>query len=541
MGSRAQLAVLLALLAAILLSAFPYFERIRSANELPRLVQVMSLVEQRSFAVDTPSRRGLALGPDLARSPSGRVYPNKPPGASLAALPAYPLAQLGDGPPTLRRLTWWARLCTGVLPVLLLAAVAWGRLRPRYGSLVASTAVGLGVLATPLFSYARLFYGHALAACLLYLGVVALLRGRASDRTRELALGGLLAAAAITVEYGAAFAGVPIAAALLAPLLRPGLSSAQRRRGARQLGIALAGALVPVLALASYHWAAFGSPWATGYHHAADPGFAELHGQGLLGLGWPRGDKLVTDLLSPSTGLLVWSPICLFGLAGLIRLARQRGDWAGAARLQLGVFAVILLVGLGLSFAGGWRVGPRYLVVALPMLLLGFAEFVAHWRDHPRTGVAAVLLGLFAAAACWSLIANALAATLWPHLDPTNIREPFGAVLIPLWRGGFGPYGLPELLASGTTLCLLLPVFAGLGAVLWASAGVRPRVIVLPALLGAASAALLLLVVFPRSLVAHPKSERNLSYIQSVYEPRRLGPGRASPAPSRSLEPLEDL
>ena len=41
-----HLPVLLALVAAILLAAFPYFEELRNANELPRLVQAMSLVER---------------------------------------------------------------------------------------------------------------------------------------------------------------------------------------------------------------------------------------------------------------------------------------------------------------------------------------------------------------------------------------------------------------------------------------------------------------------------------------------------------------
>ncbi|HLT38773.1 MAG TPA: hypothetical protein VK034_20945, partial [Enhygromyxa sp.] len=78
-----NLAVLLGAVAMVLLAAFPYFEQVRNANELPRLVQAMSLVEHGEWTIDGPSRRGLALGPDVARSPDGRLYPNKPPGASV--------------------------------------------------------------------------------------------------------------------------------------------------------------------------------------------------------------------------------------------------------------------------------------------------------------------------------------------------------------------------------------------------------------------------------------------------------------------------
>ncbi|MCA9686639.1 MAG: hypothetical protein KC457_31020, partial [Myxococcales bacterium] len=107
--ARRHLPLLLATLALVLLVAFPYFEQLRNANELPRLVQAMSLVEGHGWGVDGPSRRGLQLGPDLARSPvDDRLYPNKPPGASVVGAGAYVLARAtaGDEGPTLRAFTW---------------------------------------------------------------------------------------------------------------------------------------------------------------------------------------------------------------------------------------------------------------------------------------------------------------------------------------------------------------------------------------------------------------------------------------------------
>ena len=376
-AARWQLPALLVLVAGILLCAFPYFEEIRNANELPRLVQAMSLVEAGEWAIDGPSRRGLALGPDVARSPvDRRVYPNKPPGASVVGALAYVLARVGPEPPTLRAFTWWARLLAGIVPTLVIVAVAWLRLRRSYAPAVAAAAIGLVVFATPLFAYARLFYGHALAACLLYAGVVTLERGHGEDQLARVAIGAVLSAAAITVEYGAAFAGLAIAAMLLSPLLAPGRAPAQRERAAARAGLGLACALIPVAALALYQRAVYGSAWATGYHHAADPTFAELHGQGLLGLGAPRWSNVEIHLLSPNTGLFAWSPIVILACVGLAVLAWRPGPLRRAAAVQLGVFAIVVLMGLGLSFQGGWRVGPRYLVVALPMLILGLAEIV---------------------------------------------------------------------------------------------------------------------------------------------------------------------
>jgi hypothetical protein len=531
---RWQVWALLGVLLAVLLSAFPYFEQVRNANEIPRLIQAMSLVEHGEWAIDGESRRGIPLGPDIARSPAdGRVYPNKPPGASVVGAVAFVLAKLGSEPPTLRELTWWARLLAGVVPVLAIAAVAWGRMRSAYGGPISSAAVLLFVFGTPMFSYGRLFYGHALAAALLFVGTAMIERGSAQARRAQLAFGGMLAASAIVVEYGAAFAGIPIAIMLSWPLLRRagGLS---RPLAAELAAVALAGALVPVMLLVAYQSAAFGSAFATGYHHAADPGFAQLHGQGLLGLGAPRWDNVITHLLSLDAGLLVWSPLVVVGCVGLARLARHGGDLQRVARLQLGIFAVVLIMGLGLSFEGGWRVGPRYLVVAMPMLILGIAEFLNTWRDHPRAWLAAVAMGLLGVAASWSLLANTLAATLWPHIDTTNINEPFGAVLIPLWQHGYGPYGLPTFFRGGLAISLAAPVLLGLGALIWAAGRARPQVVLLPTLLGAAIGAVVVVLLIPRIVTAHPKTERNLQFIEKVYEPR-VKAGKRTPGFSLQL------
>lgn len=552
-GARARRApgwagvVGLVALALILLAAFPYFEQVRNANEIPRLVQAMALVEHGEWAIDGPSRRGLALGPDIARSPvDGRAYPNKPPGASVVGAAAYGIARLGDQPPTLRELTWWARLLAGVVPVVVFAGLAWRRLDGHYGPAIASAAVASAVLATPLFSYARLFYGHALAACLLYVGVVTIEAALREGRRVALALGAIAAAGAITVEYGAAFAGLPIAALFGVGLVRARTSEARREAGVAA-GVGLAAALVPVALLAIYQARVFGSPWSTGYHHAADPSFAALHGQGLLGLGMPRWANVETHWLSPRTGLLVWSPLVVLGLVGLARASLRPGPLQTAARVQLGVFATLALMGLGLSFEGGWRIGPRYLVVALPMLALGLAELLA-WlraqleaREGRLPGQVAASVWVVAGLVSWSLVTNALAATMWPHVDPTHIGEPFGEVLIPLWRSGHAPYGLPTAFGGATTLSLALPIAAGLAALVWVLAVGRrwqARALILAlVLVGAGLGILAPTRLIPGAVEPAPKSERNLRYIERVYEPRRdARTGEWIAGPSKRLD-----
>jgi hypothetical protein len=196
-------------------------------------------------------------------------------------------------------------------------------------------------------------------------------------------------------------------------------------------------------------------------------------------------------------------------------------------------------MGLGLSFEGGWRIGPRYLVIALPMLIVGLAEFIARWRDDPRPVLDAAGIGLLALAASWSLLANGLAASLWPHIDPTNIYEPFGAVLLPLWRDGFGPYGLPTMFRGGLVFSVVGPILLGVAALGWAAGFVRPQVVLVPMMIGVAAGIATIVLIIPRAVVAHPKTERNLQYIERVYEPR-VHDGKRVPGKTRVLAPLRE-
>ncbi|HEY8379653.1 MAG TPA: hypothetical protein VIK91_24340, partial [Nannocystis sp.] len=118
--------------------AFPYAERTRNANERPRILQAIALVERGTWRIDG---LGIDPGPDVARAPSGALYPNKPPGTSAVAAVGYVLARklspgtgdakmsagIGGGGrakmspgtgdrPSLRVLSWWGRLLAGVLP-----------------------------------------------------------------------------------------------------------------------------------------------------------------------------------------------------------------------------------------------------------------------------------------------------------------------------------------------------------------------------------------------------------------------------------------
>lgn len=509
----------------------PYFGRLMNANERPRVLQAVAWVDEAELAVDGPAARGLAPGPDVARSPvDGRLYPNKPPGATVPTVVAYwagkIVTALGGPPPTLRSVTIAARVLGGLLPTLWLLWLGARRLRARGAGGCGDAAVLVLALATPLTVYARLLFGHVLAAALLLAGTLWLIDGTAPAKAsaRRALAGGMLAASAITVEYAAVFAGLPLAV-LLAWRLRQGAP-----RG--PLLAALGGALLPVLALAAYHWAVFGSPWSTGYHHVTDAGFARTHGEGLLGLGLPTRASLFEHLLSPWGGLLVWAPLIAVALGVALVRWRVLDLEERVATAMLLLFTVIVA---SLAQTGGWRVGPRYLVLAMPMALYGLVRLLQALRGRPV--LAAMGLGVALA----STTLEALAANLFPHLVPHG--NPWADLLLPLALEGRMPSsGLPG--AGGEAWALAVVVLVPLGLVGWSVARCaiagepserRRRQAVIVVGLGVAIAAALLGAAL--GAPSHPEAAGDLEAVRSIWEPVRSA---SAPAPVHVLAPLPE-
>lgn len=534
--------MLVAALAVALLWAFPYAERTRNANERPRLLQAIALVERGTWRIDG---LGLDPGPDVARAPSGATYPNKPPGTSVVAAAGYVAARkmsaetgnggvgagetvsagtAGAGPgPSLRAVTWWGRLLAGVLPTLALCALLWRSLAPGFGARAAGLAAALYALGTPAAAYAHLLYGHQLAACLLWAGLLLLIRAEATRGPVAALLGGALAGSAVLVEYTAAFAGIAAVGLVVA---------LARARAWQTAGAAIAGAAAPAALLLAYHAAAFGGPLKTGYHHSATAAFAAKHGEGLLGLVGPSWHGLQVHVLSLASGLCGWAPLWLPAAWALWKMSR--GTWGPEhvrkARVEAGAFAAVLLACVSLNFEGGWRVGPRYLVVALPALALGWAALASRALAGPPRGWAGTLgLGGAAALASWSLAVNGLAANLWPHFDLTNIHQPVPEVLLPLWQAGYEPYTIAGWLgASGLGIGWLV-----LATILGCAALAMPRAIGRRGRMAVAIGALAGLgaVAATVGLPRHPRAAANLQYIEKVWEPPRAG----APAPSERI------
>lgn len=470
MRTRSQRFVLAGLIAALYVYCFPYFEGMRSANELPRIYLTQAMVDEGTFAIDTGVAR---WGKTADMSPSGgRLYSNKAPGTSLLAVPAY-LVLKGIGvlrgePPSLAEMTWAFRFSTGIVPSLLFLLLLWrflGRFAPRPETrrlLIFSYAVGSMAM-----TYSVLFIAHQVAAVLMGTAYILSVWVAEEGRPRKwMWVAGLCAGAAPLMDYQAAFAGIPLAIYVVYKLAIAGrydealhLQSRERgtgkprgRRDWAALAYAVLGALPPIAFLLFYHDRAFGSPWTTGY--AASETFAHFHQEGFLGMDRFRLEALAGSMVAPDNGLLLFSPMVLLAIPGWFILARKQQWW------HLGITLSVALIYIGfissiIFWRGGWQVGPRYITAMLPFLLVPIAAALSRAeRDWRLRAGAIALLGV-------GVIVYGVSTAVFPHF-PEKFSNPVHGLVFRLLADGEVAYNAAYLVGlSG--LVSVLPYLALLG------------------------------------------------------------------------------
>jgi hypothetical protein len=405
---------------------WPHFE---SPSERARAYQAIAVM----------ARGSLAIGPEVTRfggmedlaSVGGALFPNKAPGMLPLLLPgAFVARLLADRPDSELRWTMvLGRLVAASLPfvvcVLLLARFTAARF-PRGGPL----AVAAYALGTPALAASLVLFSHALTGCLLLAGFLLLFRSPPPHWKTAL-LAGLLLAWAAACEYPIALPGLVL-----------GVLAMRRLRARGSLALS-AGAALPVLLLAAYNLACFGSPFALSVGHESYRSFAALEEQGVFGVSWPMASGFVGLLVSPSRGLLVWAPLALFAVVGAMR--RQSPD-DRTARIALVTAPLLLLVAMSgyPNWHGGWFAGPRYLLPVLPLVFALVASGAEGTLQRPWGTVVIALGALWGWAQLWPVVATfpfppadfpLPAFTLAPRLAAAGVHTPSwlpGSVLVPL-------------------------------------------------------------------------------------------------------------
>jgi hypothetical protein len=469
----------------VYLWSFPYFPAIRSANELPRAYLVMAMVDDGTFAIDRGVRRwGTTADVSRATLLTGRLridaagvpvasekpvrhgghYSNKAPGSSMLAIPGYLLLRgwhgVVGGEPSLAAVIWVSRVTTGILPSLAFLWLLWGFLGRFTDSAGARRAalVGFGA-GSMFFLYSILFISHPLAAvCIGAAWILAVegLEASAPPSPRRFAAVGLLAGAALLVDYQAAFAGVPVAIWILVRLARgpagPGLAAA---------AAALAGAALPVGILLGYHAICFGGPLVTGYE--ASETFAHHHQEGFLGMDRLRWEAFVGSTVSGDNGLVMLWPMALLALPGWVLMAR-RPAWRGHAAVTLAVAVLYLVFISSINFwRGGWQVGPRYVMAMLPFLLPPIVVALA--AAERRWWLSGAAVGLCLA----GLVSYGLSAAIYPYFPDGRFASPVHEVTLRMLADGHAPWNAGWLIglsgrASLVPYLALLAALAGWAA-----------------------------------------------------------------------------
>jgi hypothetical protein len=451
-------------IAVTYLYVFPYFPRIHSANELPRVYLVKAIVDDHGFSIDQgpqqwPKAEGGGPTADITRV-RGHQYSNKAPGSSMLAVLPYAAVELVAGQPSLPFALWICRVFAGVIPMLLFLPLLY-RFLERYAPEPAirqlvCLAYALGSAAMP---YSMLYFSHQLAAiCIASAWIIGI---EAAERTRGLrwfGIAGALAGASALVDYQAIFAAVPIAVQVAIKI-----RSWPRRDLAIALGTAAGCALIPIAIMLGYHAICFGSPWATGYGAIAgdtDAGtniaFANNHKEGFLGLTRLRPEAFVGATNALDTGLFSLSPWLLAAFPGFAVLWREARSTAIVGAVVL--VGYILFLSALTFWRGGWGIGPRYITVLLPFVLPAVAAALTwlHGRDRR-------IFGAVAGTALAGIAIYTLATVTFPYWPESSKH--------PLYEVTFRLLG-DNLVAPNLGGAIGLPGIVGLAPVLLAIAGI---------------------------------------------------------------------
>ncbi len=365
------------LLGVTLFCTYGYFYQSNGWNQDSRFDMVRAIVERHTLRITAYH----ANTGDKSRV-GNEYFSDKAPGHALLAVPFVAVARAGmklagADPLSPTSLMWLLYLCSLTTAALPAAAAALGFLwlARKMGASEGGALFGALVFAvgTPIFSYATVFWVHALAASLLLFALMAAvaLRDPGSPR-RDLLLGaalGLCAGWATISEYPAA-----VTAVLLTGLALLHVRGTGWRRMLRVLGGIAAGALPCLAVLIWYNLAAFGSPFSIGYQHQVN--FAPVDELFKL----PSGSNLGLSLFGEYRGLLLLSPVLVAAHLGLGMwmldppLAPAERSWKEVATFCWVVPGYYFL--LNSSYAGwfgGWCYGPRNVASGLALLSLGLA------------------------------------------------------------------------------------------------------------------------------------------------------------------------
>jgi len=317
-----------------------------TGDSVPYRYLPIALLKHGTFRLDAFPHLAEAQYYAIVRDREGYLISKKPVTPALFEIPFFLCyaALKGELPQDEWTMMQLGKLSMCVISAFacVLLAMSLKELNHRFLSILA----GLGlVMLTPLWFTALDCWPHPLlaalnAACLLLISRRKILR--------TWILIGFFQGIAITTRLGAALVALVF---LAAALLEKSETRSSRMRHAAGM---ILGALMPLILLGWYNQKYFGSPFITGFGSQV-AGRIRLPFLAFAGL-----------LVSPAKGILLYSPILIFGFAAVLKPLREKFE------IRLCLLCLLLHTLLWSFYAdwwGGWAWGPRYLMDIMPFAL----------------------------------------------------------------------------------------------------------------------------------------------------------------------------
>ncbi len=329
-------------------------------------------VEQETVTLEEMSHRFEGLLPTKGYSfltnyatpgRGGHTYSKYGLGQSLAVVPLYLVGRVWGS-------QYAARLCVALFNPLVTALTCWlifvfARSLGFSGALWLSLAYGLSTMA---WAYNHTFYSQPATTFLLLGAAYTAHRYRRQREERWLLLAGVCLGGAILFRMASLIALPAFGLYLL-------FIGGWKARGVRRLNLFLGPVAGALLLTAGYNLARFGSVFETGYTEVA---WTTPFTLGLYGL-----------LFSSGKGFFIYNPVLVLSVVGWIVLCLDP-ERRAESLLFAWLFLAYLLFHASYDFwTGGWNWGPRFLLPAVPGLVLSIGPLLEDERVRgARTAMA---------------------------------------------------------------------------------------------------------------------------------------------------------
>ncbi len=370
------------------LLVYTYFFQGQGYNQNAHLDTIRAVVERGTFEITAFARPGgtLTFTEDIYDI-GGRVFSNKPPGMAIAGAPVYTLLAGVERAmrldlnalPVVRFNAYVLAMALSALPAAWVVLAFFRHLLDNGVALRDATLAATGLaFGTLLFPYAGVLMSHNLLAACLFAPWAWV--SKPSVSVARVTSAGLLVGLGVLTFLPVA----PLAVLYAIHLLR--------RRRIRHVIAFCAGPALAVIVMLAYNARYYGSPFETGARLGGEQFYESHLFLGYFGVPDPR--RLFWVTFHPFRGLLYCCP--LFILCLLSFLVPARG-WLRSNLIPALVIAFFILFYTSFNgWAGGFSVGPRYAIPALPFLMLFAIPAIARYRTLAMVLIALSVLNMLA-------------------------------------------------------------------------------------------------------------------------------------------------